>query len=78
MWAPGIWILRTWIRAEDICTLNSTVNKEGMESIAKCFYGMKKVQGRIQACFDSAQPLWAPKKTAQIFLQVQINNRIFR
>ena len=26
------------------------------------------VQGRIQVCFDSVQPLWAPKKTAQIFL----------
>ena len=37
----------------------------------------KGVQGRIQVCFDSVQPLWAPKKTAQIFLQVQINNRIF-
>ena len=35
-------------------------------------------QGRIQACFDRVQPLWAPKKTVQIFLQVQINNRIFR
>ena len=35
------------------------------------------LQGRIQACFDSVQPLWAPKKTAQIFLQVQINNHIF-
>ena len=35
-------------------------------------------QGRIQACFDSVQLLWAPTKTAQIFLQVQINNRIFR
>ena len=34
-------------------------------------------QGRIQVCFDSIQPLWAPKKTAQIFLQVQIYNRIF-
>ena len=37
-----------------------------------------KGQRRIQACFDSIQPLWAPKKTAQIFLQVQINNHIFR
>ena len=37
-----------------------------------------KGQGRIQTCFDSVQLLWAPKKTAQIFLQVQINNRIFR
>ena len=37
----------------------------------------KYCQGRIQACFDSIQPLWAPKKTAQIFLQVQINNHIF-
>ena len=34
-------------------------------------------QGRIQVCFDSVQPLWAPQKTAQVFLQVQINNRIF-
>ena len=36
------------------------------------------MEGRIQVCFDSVQPLWAPKKTAQIFLQIQINNRIFR
>ena len=35
-------------------------------------------QGRIQACFDNVQPLWPPKKTVQIFLQAQINNRIFR
>ena len=34
-------------------------------------------QGCIQVCFDSVQPLSAPKKTAQIFLQVQINNHIF-
>ena len=36
------------------------------------------MQERIQVYFDSVQPLWMPKKTAQIFLQVQINNRIFR
>ena len=36
------------------------------------------LQGRIQVCFDSVQPLRAPKKTVQIFLQVQVNNRIFR
>ena len=35
-------------------------------------------QGRLQACFDSVQPLCAPKKTAQIFFQIQINSRIFR
>ena len=35
------------------------------------------MQGRIQACFDSIQQLWVPKKTAHIFLQVQISNRIF-
>ena len=29
------------------------------------------MQGCIQACFDSVQLLWAPKKPAQIFLQVQ-------
>ena len=37
----------------------------------------KADQGHIQVCFHSIQPLWVPKKTAQIFLQVQINNRIF-
>ena len=35
------------------------------------------LQERIQVCFDSVQPLWVPKKTAQIFLQVQIYNCIF-
>ena len=34
-------------------------------------------QGHIQVCFDSMQLLRAPRKIAEIFLQVQMNNCIF-
>ena len=39
-------------------------------SVFYYYYYYYYLQGRIQACFDSVQPLWVPKKTAQIFLQV--------
>ena len=57
---------------------NISLNIKRNEKVTKQHSVVKYLQGRIQACFNSVQPLWAPKKTAQIFLQVQINNRIFR
>ena len=57
---------------------NWKVNKATTtKSEIKLFYML--IQGRIQVFFDSVQSQWAPKKTAQIFPQVQlINSCIFR
>ena len=61
---------------------NSTLEKQKQYKQAQDLWKVVKndqslYAGHIQVYFESVQLLWAPKKTAQIFLQVQINNRIF-